>query len=50
MNLRKLARWKANRQSPLSFLLFSAHLYLLCFAACLDISQAGRFSTGCVPQ
>ena len=46
MNLKKLARWKANRLSPLSFLLFSAHMYLLCFAACLDISLAGRFSTG----
>ncbi len=41
-----LARWKAKRQSRLSFLLFPAHTYLLCFAACLDFSQAGRFSTG----
>ena len=46
MNLKKLARWKARRQSRLSFLLFSACTYLLCFAACLDFSQAGRFSTG----
>lgn len=46
MNLKKLARWKANRQSRLSFLLFSARTYLLCFAGCLDISQAARFSTG----
>ena len=46
MNLKKLARWKAKRLSPLSFLLFSAHMYLLYFAACLDISQAGCFSTG----
>jgi hypothetical protein len=46
MNLKKLARWKAKRLSTLSFLLFSAHMYLLCFAACLDFSLAGRFSTG----
>ncbi len=45
MNLKKLARWKAKRQSRLPFLLFPAHTYLLCFAACLDFSQAGRFST-----
>ena len=46
MNLKRLARWKAKPLSPLSFLLFPAHMYLFCFAACLDISLAGRFSTG----
>ena len=46
MNLKKLARWKVKRLSSLSFLLFSALMYLLCFAACQDISLAGRFSTG----
>ena len=46
MNLKKLARWKAKRLSTLSFLLFPAHMYLLRFAACLDFSLAGRFSTG----
>uniref|UniRef100_UPI00272EC38D transposase n=1 Tax=uncultured Oscillibacter sp. TaxID=876091 RepID=UPI00272EC38D len=46
MNLKKLARWKAKRLSHLYFLLFSAHMYLLCFAACQDFSLAGRFSTG----
>ena len=35
MNPKGLARWKAKRQSRLSFLLFSACTYLLCFAACL---------------
>ena len=49
MNLKKLARWKAKRLSRLSFLLFSARVYLLCFAACLGNTQAGRFSTGCHP-
>ena len=29
MNFKKLVRWKAKRLSPLSFLLFSAHMYLL---------------------
>ncbi len=50
MNLNKLARWKAKRLSPLSFLLFSALMYLLCFAACPGISLAGRFSTGWNPD
>ena len=46
MNLKKLARWKAKRLSTLYFLLFAALMYLLCFAACQDISLAGCFSTG----
>ncbi|WP_305083950.1 transposase, partial [uncultured Oscillibacter sp.] len=45
MNLKKLARWKAKRLSTLYFLLFAALMYLLCFAACQDISLAGCFST-----
>ena len=49
MNLKKLARWKAKRQSRLFFLVFSACTYLLCFAGCLDTSQAARFSTGWEP-
>ena len=48
MNLKKLARWKAKRLSTLSFLLFSALMYLLCFAACQDFFLAGRFSTSCL--
>ena len=50
MNLNKLARWRAKRLSRPSFLLFSALMYLLCFAACQGISLAGRFSTGCIPR
>ena len=46
MNLKKLDGRKAKRQSRLAFPLFSTCTYLLCFAACLDLSQAGRFFDG----
>ena len=40
------AKEKHGKQNSNLLPLFSARTYLLCFAACLVISQAGRFSIG----
>lgn len=45
MNLKQLAKRKANGNP----VLFSLVRIFLCFTACLDFSQTGRFSTGWEP-
>ena len=47
MNLKKLARWKAKRQSPLLFPSIFRPLLPLMLCGLPGFSQIGRFSTGC---
>ena len=46
MNLKKLATWKARKRFPQLLPLFRLYFIRLYFAACLDLLQTGRFSTG----